>query len=112
MEVFLVSEDISRKIVLEKLFNAFNYGNLGMFIGAGFSKTVIDDKFSPALGWFDLIKEASDNFKIDLPSDKELIGVSLPELATLIIKKLAICVMQNRSAEVCNGNVHNSALLF
>lgn len=90
MEVFLVSEDISRKIVLEKLFNAFNYGNLGMFIGAGFSKTVIDDKFSPALGWFDLIKEASDNFKIDLPSDKELIGVSLPELATLIIKKLAI----------------------
>ncbi len=23
-----------------------------------------------------------------------------------------MCVMQNRSAEVCNGNVHNSALLF
>ncbi|MCC5893782.1 hypothetical protein [Exiguobacterium sp.] len=23
-----------------------------------------------------------------------------------------ICVVQNRSAEVCNGNVHNSALLF
>lgn len=30
----------------------------------------------------------------------------------LFFVPIHICVMQNRSAEVCNGNVHNSALLF
>lgn len=86
----LVSEVISKEIVFDKLFNAFNYGNLGMFIGAGFSKAVIGDDFPPALGWFELIKEASGKFEIDFPSDEELIGVSLPELATIICKRLAI----------------------
>ncbi|WP_240731301.1 ABC transporter permease [Exiguobacterium mexicanum] len=28
------------------------------------------------------------------------------------LSRYTLCVMQNRSAEVCNGNVHNSALLF
>jgi predicted house-cleaning noncanonical NTP pyrophosphatase (MazG superfamily) len=28
------------------------------------------------------------------------------------LKEYEDCVVQNRSAEVCNGNVHNSALLF
>ncbi|MCP6680661.1 SIR2 family NAD-dependent protein deacylase [Bacillus nakamurai] len=85
-----MSEVISREIVFEKLFNAFNYGNLGMFIGAGFSKAVIGDDFPPALGWFELIKESSGKFEIEFPNDEELIGVSLPELATLICKRLAI----------------------
>ncbi|MCF6139077.1 SIR2 family NAD-dependent protein deacylase [Pseudalkalibacillus berkeleyi] len=85
-----MSEDISKEIVFEKLFNAFNYGNLGMFIGAGFSKAVIGDDFPPALGWFELIKEVSEKFEIEFPNDDELIGVSLPELATLICKRLAI----------------------
>ncbi|WP_418121292.1 SIR2 family protein [Bacillus velezensis] len=85
-----MSEVIPREIVFEKLFNAFNYGNLGMFIGAGFSKAAIGDDFPPALGWFELIKEASGEFEIEFPNDEELIGVSLPELATLICKRLAI----------------------
>ncbi|RIW21771.1 SIR2 family protein, partial [Bacillus velezensis] len=61
-----------------------------MFIGAGFSKAAIGDDFPPALGWFELIKEASGEFEIEFPNDEELIGVSLPELATLICKRLAI----------------------
>ncbi|MCY8930465.1 hypothetical protein ABE202_17755 [Bacillus subtilis] len=85
-----MSEVISREVVFEKLFNAFNYGNLGMFIGAGFSKAVISDDFPPALGWLELIKEASKKFEIEFPNDKELIGISLPELATFVCKKLAI----------------------
>ncbi|MCY7566295.1 SIR2 family protein [Bacillus safensis] len=86
----LMREGISKKLAFEKLFNAFNYGNLGMFIGAGFSKAVIGDNFPPALGWFELIKEVSKKFEIEFPNDNELIGVSLPELATLICKRLAI----------------------
>ena len=85
-----MGEVISKEIVFEKLFNAFNYGNLGMFIGAGFSKAVIGDDFPPALGWLELIKEASEKFEIEFPNDEELVGVSLPELATSVCKRLAI----------------------
>ncbi|BCE04705.1 SIR2 family protein [Bacillus paralicheniformis] len=83
-------EVITKEIAFEKLFNAYNYGNLGMFIGAGFSKAVIRDDFSPALGWFELIKEASEKFEIEFPNDNELVGVSLPELATNVCKKMAL----------------------
>lgn len=31
-----MGENISRETVFKKLFNSYNYGNLGMFIGAGF----------------------------------------------------------------------------
>ncbi|SFL73609.1 SIR2-like domain-containing protein [Gracilibacillus orientalis] len=81
---------ISKEIVYERLFNSFNYGNLGMFIGAGFSKAVIGDDSPQALGWFDLIKEVSEKFGIEFPSNEELIGVSFPELATIICKRLAL----------------------
>lgn len=63
--LFIMREVITKEIAFEKLFNAYNYGNLGMFIGAGFSKAVIRDDFSPALGWFELIKEASEKSKLN-----------------------------------------------
>jgi hypothetical protein len=85
-----VNEVISKEMVFEKLFNAFNYGNLGMFIGAGFSKAVIGTDYQPALSWFELIKATSENLEIDFPSDEKLVGVSLPELATSLCKKLAL----------------------
>lgn len=84
-----MTEVISREYVFEKLFNAFNYGNLGMFVGAGFSKAVVDDHIQKALGWFDLIKKVSWNFELDFPSEVDLIGKSLPELATNMCKLLA-----------------------
>lgn len=85
-----MDEDINKELVFEKLFNSYNYGNFGMFIGAGFSKAVIGDEDQPALNWFELIATASKALKIDLPSDNALIGVSLPELATLLCKKLSV----------------------
>ncbi|MED2038243.1 SIR2 family protein [Bacillus wiedmannii] len=85
-----MNEVITREIVFEKLFNAFNYGNLGMFIGAGFSKAVIGDDFPVALGWLELIEEVSRKLEIEFPNDNELVGVALPELATNICKRLAI----------------------
>lgn len=54
-----MDEIISIEIVFEKIFNAFNYGNLGMFIGAGFSKAVIENQIPPALGWYESIKQVS-----------------------------------------------------
>ena len=58
-----------------------------MFIGAGFSKAVVgNDK---ALGWLDIIKQASDSFGLDFPEDGNLIGVSLPELASKVCRQLA-----------------------
>lgn len=80
-------ETYSKEEVFDKIFDSFNYGNLGMFIGAGFSKAVVgNDK---ALGWLDIIKQASDSLKLDFPDDGNLIGVSLPELASGVCKQLA-----------------------
>lgn len=92
-----MSEKVDRVTVLKKIFNSYNYGNLGMFIGAGVSKAIIGDDSQPALNWFELIKATSESLEIDFPSDKDLIGVSLPELATHLCKKLA--VMKNKSYE-------------
>ncbi|WP_088840549.1 SIR2 family protein [Listeria sp. ILCC797] len=76
---------IKREEVFEKLFNAHSYGNLGLFIGAGFSKAMADE----ALGWYDLIKEASIVLELHMPEGENLIGLSMPELATLLCKQLA-----------------------
>ena len=70
-----MSEKVDRVTVLKKIFNSYNYGNLGMFIGAGVSKAIIGDDSQPALNWFELIKATSESLEIDFPSDKDLIGV-------------------------------------
>lgn len=79
-------DGLSREIVFEKLFNSYKYGNLGMFIGAGFSKDIIGPE--KALNWLELIKETSRELDIEFPEEKELIGISLPELATNQCKKM------------------------
>ncbi|WP_240335200.1 SIR2 family NAD-dependent protein deacylase [Paraliobacillus sediminis] len=104
-----MDEVISRETVYESLFNSFNYGNLGMFIGAGFSKAVIGDDSPQALGWLALIKEVSEKLEVEFPSNEELIGVSFPELATLICKRLALNICKDYEEakrlfkkEICN----------
>lgn len=82
-------EDLSREIVLEKLFKSYKYGNLGMFIGAGFSKSIIKMKRNKALNWLELIKKTSKELEIEFPKEEELIGISLPEVATKQCKILA-----------------------
>ncbi|MFU0825453.1 SIR2 family NAD-dependent protein deacylase [Clostridium sp.] len=84
----IIDTELSREIVFEKLFNSYNYGNLGMFIGAGFSKAAIGDRTQRALNWFELIKNVSEKLELDFPEDKQLIGVSLPELSTMLCKQL------------------------
>lgn len=79
-------ENISKEDVFEKLFNAYNYGNLGLFIGAGFSKAVTKN----ALGWLELVEKVAANLKLDFPEKKELIGISVPEIASNLCNQYAI----------------------
>lgn len=108
----IITEEITRKFVFEKLFNSYNYGNLGMFIGAGFSKAVIESRSQPALNWFELIKNASEKLELIFLEDKELIGLSLPELSTILCKQLearedisyyeAKIIFKNKICEISN----------
>lgn len=85
---------LTREDVYNILFNAFNYGNLGLFIGAGFSKAVVNDEFTSALSWGELIEKACEELKIELPEDKELKGISYPEISS------SICEMISDTEEV------------
>lgn len=85
----IVNDELNREDVFEKLFNSYNYGNLGMFIGAGFSKAITEDRIQSALSWFELIKSVSEKLELEFPKENELIGVSLPELSTKLCKDLS-----------------------
>ncbi|CEO10612.1 Uncharacterised protein [[Clostridium] sordellii] len=85
-----MNESISRELVFEKIFNSYNYGNLGMFIGAGFSKSIMKSESQQALGWFELVKSTSEKLDIEFPNSEDIIGVSLPEVATSLCKSLSI----------------------
>lgn len=108
----IIDEELSKEIVFEKLFNSYNYGNLGLFIGAGFSKAVIKSEIKPALNWIELIKSASEELELDFPEEKELVGVSLPELASRLCKELqdkrsisyaeAKIIFKNKICDICN----------
>lgn len=97
-----MNDAINRDIVFEKIFNSYNYGNLGMFIGAGFSKSIMESESQQALGWFDLIKSTSKKLDIEFPDSADIIGMSLPELATILCEKLSIknSITYNEAKEV------------
>lgn len=76
----------TRQEVLKFISDSASYGNLGAFIGAGFSKAVLNDGFNKiALSWGDLLEKASKNLSVNY-SEIEKIGVSYPEIASLICK--------------------------
>jgi hypothetical protein len=64
--------------------SATSYGNLGLFIGTGFSKAVLNnDKNQVALSWGELLEKVSYSLDIDykaLPKD----GIGFPEIASKI----------------------------
>lgn len=84
----VVGEELNKEVVFEKLFNSYNYGNLGLFIGAGFSKAIVKNSAKPALNWSELIKNTSEKLELNFPEECELVGVSLPELSTRLCKDL------------------------
>lgn len=89
-EAKTIVENLSKDEVYDEIFKSYNYGNLGMFIGSGFSKAVCPGE---ALNWKELIYQTAYELDIEIPDEKDLIGVSFPELATRLCKKL----MHNKS---------------
>ena len=74
----------SRSDVLEFLFEASRYGNLGLFIGAGFSKALFaSDEENIALSWGDLLKAASKKMGMSF-SKFNRAGRSYPEVASAL----------------------------
>jgi hypothetical protein len=46
----------SRADVLDFVFTSSKYGNLGLFVGAGFSKAVLNGEDEIALSWGDYLR--------------------------------------------------------
>jgi hypothetical protein len=93
----------SRVEVLKFLFESSTYGNLGLFIGAGFSKAVFSyEEDEVALSWGDLLVAASKTMGVDLEKKSKRDGKSYPELASLLCvahsEKNGCNVAQSRAA--------------
>lgn len=83
-------KSITEEEIYKKVFEAYTYGNLGLFIGAGMSKAIMNEEGKKALNWFELIDACSEKLELDMPKNEDLIGVSLPELATRLCKSLSL----------------------
>jgi len=80
----LLSDSPSRQDALEFLFESSSYGNLGLFIGAGFSKAIFaDEEEDLALSWGELLEKASKKMGMKLDEFKRD-GSSFPEVASAL----------------------------
>jgi hypothetical protein len=78
---------INRKEALKLISKSSIYGNLGLFIGAGMSMAILNNKGSNvALSWKQLIFKCAEEFDIDLKKDIDIDGLSYPEIASEIAK--------------------------
>jgi hypothetical protein len=74
----------SKQDVYKYISSSASYGNLGLFVGTGFSKAVLnDDDNQIALSWGELLEKVCDKFDIDYNAiAKDRLGY--PEIATKI----------------------------
>jgi hypothetical protein len=78
--MYKISDIPSRREVLEFLSQSASFGNLGLFIGAGFSKAVIND--GSALSWGELVESCAEEMGIDYENEVGKEGVGYPQIAT------------------------------
>jgi hypothetical protein len=79
----------TRDELLEFLSRASIFGNLGLFVGTGFSMAVMDRDFGPVpLSWGALIESAATSLEIDYAKIHQ-VGRSYPEIATAVCVALA-----------------------
>ncbi|MGF1688069.1 SIR2 family protein [Photobacterium japonica] len=77
-------EKISKKKLLKILSESSDFGNLGMFVGAGFSKAVLNGGArNIALSWGELLEKASKKMSIQY-DEIDIDGVGYPEVASKI----------------------------
>ncbi|HHT9109746.1 MAG TPA: SIR2 family NAD-dependent protein deacylase [Candidatus Brocadiaceae bacterium] len=84
-----VTDNPKREDVLKFISSSASYGNLGLFVGAGFCKAVLNDDFEKiALSWRKLLNKASEQLEIDYAAiQKE--GAGYPEIASRICQAYA-----------------------
>jgi SIR2-like protein len=74
----------SKQDVYKFISDSASYGNLGLFIGTGFSKAVLnDDRNQIALSWGELLEKICSNIDVnyeDIPKE----GIGYPEIASKI----------------------------
>lgn len=79
-----LGEHPTREEVLRFISNSASFGNLGVFIGAGFSKAVLNDEFDYiALSWGELLNEVAKKLGIDYNTIQKD-GVSYPDIASVM----------------------------
>lgn len=84
--MFRLPENPTRQQVLTFVSDSASYGNLGAFIGSGFSKAVLNDDINEiALSWGDLLESASKKLGVDYNVIWKT-GVGYPEIASSICK--------------------------
>jgi hypothetical protein len=79
----------NREDVLTLVATSAFYGNLGLFIGAGFSKAVLGETshHSVALSWGELLRAAAIRMDVDYDLISKDEGVSYPQIATKICEE-------------------------
>jgi hypothetical protein len=86
-----MEKTISKEDAINLISKSSVYGNLGLFIGAGMSMAILNDEWTKvALSWKELIYKCAEEFRITLKEDILTEGLSYPEIATEIAKKIAI----------------------
>lgn len=82
-----ISDTPNRSEVLKFISQSASYGNLGAFVGAGFSKAVLNDEGENiALSWGELLEKVSEEFDVKYDEIwKE--GVGYPDIASKICQK-------------------------
>lgn len=77
-------EKFSKKRLLKILSESSDFGNLGMFVGAGFSKAVLNGGArNIALSWGELLEKASKKMSIKY-DEIDIDGIGYPEVASKI----------------------------
>ncbi len=82
--MYRLPDSPTRNNVLTFISKSASYGNLGAFIGAGFSKAVLNDGVNDvALSWGELLEQSCKKLEIDYAQiPKE--GISYPDIASAI----------------------------
>jgi hypothetical protein len=84
-----VKELLTRQSVIRKISDSALYGNLGLFIGAGVSKAILNENGDEiALSWGELLDKSAKAFNIDL-SEVIKDGSSYPDIATNLVKHIS-----------------------
>ncbi len=82
-----LGNDLTKEKVFQFISDATSFGNLGLFIGAGFSMAVLNNgSDNIALSWGELLKKCSEKFDVEY-KDLWQEGLGYPEIASRLCKK-------------------------